>query len=137
MKHSFIDKKAQKEILNQLEVRFMAGLEYMTVPELAMELFEPKHELAGVTAQTRTRSLLNSLKVRFKNKGIWFGCVDDEGHFGIMRDKSQGTYVVTRYYAYLKGMAMRASQASKEAHSKNLLPRIRNEILTIPSLTEE
>ncbi len=135
MKNSFVNRKARKALLNKLEERFMT--EYITIPEMAMELFQPKQELASIIAQARVRNLFLSLKYRFTKKGIWFGCVDDVGHYGIMTEESHSRFVVTQYYKRMKGIAIRASQASTEAHLNGLLPKTKSEKLIIPSVIPE
>ncbi len=136
MKNSFIDKKAKKKFLDDLQQRFLDGV-YLTDDEMILEFYNPKTELAIRIAKDHVNGLKNTMKARFDKIGKWFGCVDADGRFGLIGNEKHSEYMNHQYRKRIKGTLRRHSQAVTESKLNGFLPEVRNEKLVIPSGTDD
>jgi hypothetical protein len=86
-------------------------------------IIDPKSPYTFLVNMKQTRGYLRSIKVAFKNKdGIWFGCLDDEGKYGIATTVEEVRYAVVSYYQFVKGTMANASLLVKNARTNGILP---------------
>lgn len=112
-----------RKILNEIRDRFIDG-EKLTTKDILNDYFSPKNPYAYLVAEKTIRGWTSSTKLWFKRTaGIWFGCLDNEGHYGVVSTAEEVVWAMTRYYRYIKGSVANAALLVSDAGNKKLLPK--------------
>ena len=86
------NKQTTKQIKEELEAAFESG-EKMTVSKIVSDYIDPKNPYAYLQAQTVVRTWMQKIKRYFKfNHGLWFGNLDNEGHYGLVTTEGEARY---------------------------------------------
>jgi len=115
-----ISPKNKKELVNQLFDRFSAD-ERMTSEAIIIEFFDPKTTQAYLEGKEIVKSLIKSVKKRFRTQGVWFGSINDLRSYGLPLTKAEYRYAGLAYYSLQQGLALRSKELAKEGGLKGLL----------------
>ena len=132
------DRNKAKEVLTDLKDRFLNG-DKLSVKEIVEDYFTAKTPYAYLVLEKKIRNWLTSVKGWFrKEHGLWFGNLNDEGHYGLITTEEEARYSMVRYYRFVKGVIANATLLAKEADEKGLLPRgLTRERMLIAKIEEE
>ena len=133
-----MNREQSKEALTSLKEKFVDG-ERLSVEDIIKDYFDPKTTYSYLVAKTRVRGWLNGVKRHFKlNHGIWFGNLDDAGHYGIIDSEEEVRYAMIRYYRFIKGTLGGATLLVDDARRNGLLPEgMTRERILVAKLEEE
>lgn len=121
--------KASREAVQDLYERFLMG-EKITIKQVVDDYFAPRETYAYLQARMKATRWMQLLKKRYKkNEGVWFGCVDDRGHYGIPETQAEYRYPMTRYYTFTKGVLQRAQDLNHVAQVKGILQSTQERVL--------
>lgn len=128
--------KKSKDIVNDLETRFMDG-ERLTIDNIIDEYIVGVGSVLGrMQAIHTTKNWIQTLKKRFtKTHNLWFGNLNDENQYGLPATEAEYKYSMTQYYIRIKGVMMRAVQLKNEAASAGLL--VGDETIYLPKLKNQ
>lgn len=119
---SFPNRKRKKEYLAELKGRFESG-ETLSINDIVDEYFNPRSTYNYLVSQKVARGWIATVKRHFRrNHGLWFGCVDQDGNYGVITTEEEVKYAMTRYYKYIEGAVNGARILYGDANSKGLLP---------------
>ena len=111
-----------KNLREVVRARF-EDMEKLTLDEIVQEYIEPKNPYIYLQARLTVRSMLYSIKRWFRvNHGLWFGNLDNEGHFGLVETEAEARFALMRYYRLVKGNIFNAGILVTDAGNKGLLP---------------
>ena len=127
-----------KEIILDLEEAFGEGKK-LTIETIVKNYFKPKNPFDYLMAKEKARSLLQTVKRRFKFRdGIWFGSLDDTGRYGIITTSEEVQFILMRYYRFVKGNIGGATLLVGDAKKQGLLPDgMKNERVLVARVEEE
>ena len=131
-------KQKNHNILEELRSRFADG-EKLTVVNIIEDCFSPKSPYDYLVAKAKVKQGITYLKRWFRtHEGLWFGGLDNEGHFGLVTNEAEVRYALTSYYKFVKGNIASASLLVGNAREGNLLPAgMQNERLLVARIVEE
>lgn len=110
------------EVLNDLEERFSGG-ERLAVVDIMHEYLSPGTGFKKYAAERVVRGWIQTLKNRFKSKhGLYFGCVDDMGNFGIALNRGDYAFILNSYYKQAQSIVKTAFDVKREAQNRQMLP---------------
>lgn len=114
--------KESKKVLQGLKEGFLDG-DKMTVREMVEDYFSPKTPYNYLLAVKKVKGYIQSVKKSFRVKdGIWFGCLDAEGHYGIATTVDEVRWAVISYYKIVRGSMINAQVLFKNAKRDHILP---------------
>lgn len=98
-------------------------MEKLSVDEIIEEYISPKNPYSFLQARIMVRGLMRSMKRYFRfNFGLWFGNLDNSGHYGLIETEAEARYAMMRYYRFVKGTIENAGILAQDAGNKGLLP---------------
>jgi len=116
------NRKQSKELVADLRDRFVDG-EKLSIDDVVKDYFNPKSPYAYLVVKNKVKAWMQLVKRHFKiHQGLWFGNIDDEGHYGVVTTEEEARYALIRYYRYVKGTVAGASLLVSDAGNKGLLP---------------
>lgn len=117
------DRKKAKEVIEDLQGRFLDG-DKLTIEEIMKEYFSTSNAFNYLVIKGKIRSWLSNIKRHFRNtEGLWFGSLDENGHYGLITSIEEATFAMIRYYKFVKGNIASANFLSKDAEQKGILPK--------------
>lgn len=127
-----------KEDVIDLEARFLDG-ERLTSEQILVQYFESKNYLEGLQDKVTVKNYINTLKNRFSvaHNGLWFGCINELGQFGIPETYDEFRYCIERYRIRVIGQVKRATQVFSNGVDKKILSTNDPERLLLPHLKVE
>lgn len=73
-------------------------------------------------SKDKVKRWLQTLKRRFwVSHHVWFGNLNDLGEYGICSTEGEYAYSLTRYFSFIKGNIIRATDLKSEAVAKGFL----------------
>lgn len=120
---TFSNRKASRKIIQDLVQRFLAG-EKMPIRQIVTEYFKPKTELNYIRSDARARSWMQSVKRTLKQEhGVRdFGCLDEDGNFGIATVEEETKFVLNDRFALSKGINENIRGFAEDAIARGTLP---------------
>ena len=114
--------KESKKIFEGLKERFLDG-EKMSAKEMVEEYFSPKTPYNYLIDLKKVKGYVQGIKKSFRVKdGIWFGCLDAEGHYGVATTVDEVRWAVIGYYKIVRGSMINAQVLFKNAKANHILP---------------
>lgn len=109
-------------IVEELFTRFQDGEELSIKDVISMYCDEDNMEVSEfLMAVNAVRGIMQSLKTRFNNHGIWFGCIDNDTHtYGIPKTKQHVEDASYRYSRMASGCVRRQNQLVQVAKGKKI-----------------
>lgn len=126
------------KISSDLRDRFIDG-DKLSVKDIVDDYFTPKSPYSYLVAVKSVRQTLSGLKRAFHVKdGIWFGCLDNDGHYGVATTSEEVRYAMISYYKFIKGNMANASLLVNNARANGILPAgLTQERLLVAKIEEE
>lgn len=111
-----------KKILKDLKERFLDG-DKLSAREIVEDYFSPRTPYSYLTGMKKVKGYIQGIKRNFRVKeGVWFGCLDAEGHYGIATTVDEVRWAVITYYKFVKGSMINARVLVKNARASGILP---------------
>ena len=127
--------KESRETISALKERFLDG-EKLTLKEIVDDYLAPKNALAFFMAKDQAKKYIQGCKRSFKQKdGLWFGCLDAEGHYGFATTKPEIVWIVMAYYKFVRGNMQNVSLLVKNARANGILPSGMREVKMLMPFT--
>ncbi len=106
----------------------------MSINQIIKEFVKSSSTINYLLGRDKVRGWLQTLKKRFQTAHhVWFGCLNDQGEFGICENEAEYMYTLTRYFSFIKGTIIRASTLKEEAQQKGLLLGVKSQPFMLPA----
>lgn len=130
--------RQSREVVKELKDRFLEG-EKLSVKDIIEEYYNPGSPYAYLVAVKTARQMIRGIKNSFRKiHGIWFGCLDTDGNYGVATTVDEVRYAVLNYYKFVKGNLLNANILVGNARQNGILPPgLVNERLLIARVKED
>jgi len=130
-KNSF-EEKTYKELLGRFHDQ-----ERISIDVAIDEFLEPKTTYAYLLAQKKMRGIFSTIKRNLMKQGIVFGCINEDGEFGIPTAEEEHSFYILNSYKLMKGISKNTSRFVGSAKRHGYLKDSKKETLEITKPKEE
>lgn len=122
------------KVLGEIQKRFEND-ERLTLQDIIDDYFIANTPYQYLVAKQKATGILSQvMPKRFRKKGLAFGSIDDQGHYGIVATEAESTTYINRRYMLTKGTLTNVGFAMTYMKKNNILPSVKQEKALLPSV---